>query len=210
MTNELTIESARNLTDAQLLSALASGLNAAADGIMRASIAVVVATERGITLPKLPEVFRYAPEIASGALSARAAMTLAAYPFTVRAVLSMSHEMQEQLADGMKVKIAVRINGRIQSAERTIWEMSQMQMRVAFTEGNITPWEEQGEWLLKSGHVEGSHAPTVPVPRFDKKSGKIVIGRRRLNIEDFRQAFLEAGYLISPAYAGKRKRTADA
>lgn len=80
-----------------------------------------------------------------------------------------------------------------------------MQIRAAFEDGKIVPWEKQGEWLHKSGYEEPT-APKVSAPRFDRKTGKIVVGRQRLDIEDFRQAFLEAGFVLRPAYEGRRER----
>ena len=204
MKNEFTLEAARNLNDAQILAALTSALSLAADGIFQACIAVCVARERGIELQKLPAVFKYATDIAEGRLSARAAMTLARFPFTVKAVLAMDHAMQERLADGEKVKVAVKVNGRIQSADRTIWEMTQMQMRVAFADGQIVPWEQQGEWLHKSGYSEP--VKQAKPPRYDKKAGQIVIDRKRYAVEDFHQCFAEAGLRLVPIYETKRAR----
>lgn len=205
MVNEMTLESARNLDNAQLLWMIKNGLSGAADRIRDACIGVAVARERGISLPTLPSVFDYATQIADGRLSARAAMTLARFPFTVTPIIGMPHDLQDRLADGEKIKIAVKVNGRIQSAERSIWEMSGVQIRAAFDDGKIVPWEKQGEWLHKSGYEEPT-APKSTPPRFDRKSGKIVVGRQRLDIEDFRQAFLEAGFVLRPAYEGRRER----
>jgi len=205
VTNDFTLESARNLDNAQLLQAIADGLQGAADSLHKACVAVAVAQERGITLPKLPQVFDYAKQIAEGALSPRAAMTLCRFPFVVAAVRGFPHELQESLADGMKVKIAVMVNGRVQSAERTIWEMSAIQMRTAFDDGKIVPWDRQGEWLIKSGYVEPAQAKPEKAPRFDRVTGQIVDGKKRRNIDDYRQAFAEAGFKIEPIYKQSRR-----
>ena len=205
MTNDFTLESARNLDNAQLLQAIADGLQGAADSLHKACVAVAVAQERGISLPKLPQVFDYASQIAEGALSPRAAMTLCRFPFTVAPVLGMPHEMQDRLADGAKLKIAVMVNGRVQSAERSLWEMSAVQLRVAFDDGKIVPWEQQGEWLIKSGHVEVKETPARKPPRYDKATGQIVDGKVRRNLEEYRQAFAEAGFRIEPIYRTNRR-----
>lgn len=204
MTNDLTLESARNLTDIQLLAAIASALSEAADGLLCACVAVSVAKERGIELPMLPDVFRYALEVADGRLSARAAMTLARYPFVIRAVMNVDHAMQERLADGEKIKIAVRINGHIQSAERSIWEMSQMQMRVAFTDGKITPWEQQGEWLHKSGHVDPVKGSKRAKIKTNPIAQELVVTSGRISIDDLRSALLPMGLQIIEVYKGKK------
>lgn len=204
MANDLTLESARNLTDAQLLSALLSGITAAADGTKSACVAVCIAKERGIDLPILPEVFRYALEVADGRISARAALTLARYPFAIRAVMGMDHGLQDRLADGEKVKIAVRVNGRVQSADRTIWEMSQMQMRVAFTDGQITPWEQQGEWLHKSGYVEPVEGKKRAKIKVNPIAQELAVTSGLISIDDLRAALLPMGLQITEVYKGKK------
>ena len=205
MKNELTLETAASLSNEELLAALANALSDAVDGVARACVAVAVLRERGHPLPTdlLPEVYRYAKEVAEGVLSPRAALTLARFPFMVKAIQHLPHDLQERLAGGEKVKIAVKVNGRIQSAERTILEMSPMQMRLAFADGKITPWEEQGAWLLKSGHEEPSATRKQPVPRFDVKSG-LIVARGSYKVEDFMQALGAAGYQIVPIYKGNR------
>lgn len=202
MKNELTLETARNLDTAALLQLLVAGLTVAADGILRASMAVCILKERGVYLPKLPEVYDFASHIADGRLSPRAAMTLARFPFTVQSVLDLPHDMQDRLADGEKIKIAVKVNGRIQSAERSIWEMSAIQMRLAFTDGKVVPWEEQGEWLHKTGYVDAAPVKRVTV-KADKKTGEIVVGRARIAVEDLQQPLLDLGFVISKAYKAK-------
>jgi hypothetical protein len=204
VTNELTIENARNLTDAELLKAIYAGLSALGDALMEPCIAILVLKERDVKLPWLPKVFDYAEHIVSGALSPVAALTLCRFPFTVAPVMAMPRDLQERLARGEKVKIAFKDKGAVRFAERSIWEMSAKQLRLAFADGKIVPWKEQGTELHTNPYFE-EPAPKRTMPRYDRKTGQLVIGRARLAIEDLHQALAEAGQMIVPIY-GKAQR----
>lgn len=198
MTNDLTLDAARSLTDAELARVLASALADAAHGFGRACVVVAVMRERGITLPRLPASYLHAEAVAAGTLSARAALAIGKYVFLAKALIGLPHDLQDRLAEGEKIKIAVRVGGRIQSAERSILEMEQMQLRVAFTDGQVTPWEQQGEWLLRSGYEAPNRKPRLP--RFNAKTGEI----GGYKIEAYMQAFAAAGYQIVPIYKNNR------
>jgi len=202
MTNELTLEQAREMADAALIEALQAGLEMSEDGIRRACIAVAVLEERGAALPMLPEVFRYAQSIATGQLSAHAGLILGRFPYAVQAVLKLPRELQDRIADGEKVKIAVMVKGRVQSAEATIFEMSQMQMRLAFEDGRITPWEQQGEYLHKNPQAHA--APKVQVQvRVDRETREIVVNRTHVTVDALIPALAALGFTVKPAYGTK-------
>ena len=209
MTNELTIESARNLSDAQLLQSILDGLRSMGDALRSACIAVTVARERDIALPVLPKAFDYAEQIISGRLSPRAAFTLCRYPFTVATVLDMPHDLQERLADGEKVKIAVKINGSVRYAERSIWEMNAKQLRLAFQDGKIVPHEEQGTALHQNPYFDDAASKAVKV-KSDRKTGEIIVGRARVKPEDMHQALADLGLMVVPIYKSSRPRLSHA
>jgi hypothetical protein len=196
MTNELTLDDARAMTDNEILAAIKTGLERQADGLRHACIGVFVAEERGIELPILPQAFAYAAEIAEGTLSPHAAIILARFPFTIRAVMGLPLAMQDEVANGRKVKIAVSDNGRVSSREMTIFEMSQDQMRMAFSDEGITPWEQQGEWLIKSGKAKERPKAKMAVFKVNKE-GDMVVSRLGVFSEcDLIQILASRGYLL--------------
>lgn len=210
MTNELTLESARNLSTSDLLNALAEGLMGMADTLRKAAIAYVVLKERGAAPPIVPNVLDSAEHIATGRLSPAAALRLGGRGmFLAKHIMDLPHDLQNRLADGEKVKIARRSANGIQSAECSIYKMEAVELRLAFTEGKVTPWEEQAGWL----HTSGYAAPPKKVKiRSDVKAGEIIIGTKRIRHDDpdLRQALANLGLMVVPIYKASRPRSVPA
>lgn len=205
MTNQFSLESARNLTTEQLIAAMREGFALSEDGVLRACVSIAVLEEREVELPMLPEVYRYAREIAEGRLSPHAGLILGRLPFAIRAVLPLPLSLQDEIADGRKVRVAVKIEGRVSSRELTIYEMSQLQMRLAFSDEGIEPWERQGEFLHKaSAELLGEAVPSSPKIRVDPETGHIIVGRTRLSVDDLLPALAALGYVVKPAYQKKK------
>ncbi|PZX03768.1 hypothetical protein [Celeribacter halophilus] len=207
MTNEFTLENARNLTDQQLVDALKEGLAMSEEGIRHAAISVAVLEERGRDMSMLPDTFRYAREIAEGQLSPHAAWLLARIPHAIRSILPLPLDMQDEIADGMKIKIAVRKDGRTMSDERTIYEMSQLQMRLAFSETGISPFDNQAKWLIQNEANGDKHRNTPKITA--TKSGEIIVGRTHLTVDDLIPALSALGYVVKPIYGRKKIKPAE-
>lgn len=206
MENNLTLETARGMETAQLLGALHDALKMAAENTYRACVAVTVLEEREVPLPMLPQVYRYARDIAEGRLSAYAGLTLGQHKLDlIKAIQKLPIDMQDEIADGKRIKVAVKVDGRVQSRELTIFEMTQLQMRLAFSEGGITPWEEQGEWLHKAAPEKLAEKPIERKPTIsvDSKTREIIIGRQHLTVDDLIPALSALGYVTKPAYGAK-------
>lgn len=210
MTNELTLETARTLDTPQLLKILQSGLLMAAEGIKQACISVCILKERGVDLPVLPALFHYAADVAEGRLSPHAGFILGNARIYIEGIMKLPCALQDAVADGQKIKIAVRLDGRIRSKDVTIMQMTPLQMRLAFSADGFTPWEEQGEYLLKSGQGKPAAPPKIKPPAFDRKTGDIVVGRHRYKPSDFYAAFAAAGLQIKPIYGVRSIRHAHA
>lgn len=204
MKNDLTLDAVLKMSEAESLSLLLAANAENADGFRRGCILVAARRQLGFSLPNTQDVYRYADQVADGRLSANAAWVFGARPFMINAIMGLDHEWQDRLAGGEKIKIAVKVDGRIRSAEKGILEMSQMQMRLAFCDGKITPWEEQGEWLLKSGYIEPDTIRKPAVPKYSEKQDRIMIGGKAYMVEDFMQAFGAAGFQIVPIYKSRR------
>lgn len=210
MKNHLTLESARNLTDDHLFAALRDGLSMSEDGIRHAAISVTVLEERGRDMSMLPDTFRFSREIAEGELSAHAAWLLARIPFAIRAILPMPTDMQDQIADGKRIKVAVKKDGRMMHKDLTIFEMSQGQMRLAFSDDGIVSAEEQGQFLHKATeevlHKIGMLPPAKVRPKIsvDAGAGDIVVGRTHISVDDLMPALAALGYIVKPAYGSKK------
>ena len=203
--DEFTIPAARALSTPALLDAMRSGFQMAEEGIRRACIAIVVLEERGVALPMLPDVYRYALDIAEGRLSPRAVLVLGKFRGAIKAVMRLPIALQDEIAEGKKVKVAVKVDGRIQSRELTIFQMMELQMRLAFGEDGITPWEEQGSFLLKAApSIVGESAQDAkhekPTIRVAAETREIIVNRTHLTVEDLIPALSALGYVIKPVY----------
>lgn len=205
MINHLTLEAARAMANEDLVAAMREGFMMAEKGILTACVSICVLEERGVDLPMLPDVYRHAREIAEGKLSAHAGLILGRFPFAIKAVMPLPITLQDEIADGKKIKVATKADGRIRCLDLTIFEMSQMQMRLAFSDEGITPWEQQGEWLLKTGHQEApvSAAAKKASIAVDAKRGDIVVGRTHVSVDDLIPALAALGFAVKPLYAGK-------
>lgn len=208
MTNELTIESARNWTDDQIRKAIVSGLDGMAESLLAACIAVTVAKERGIDVGKLAKMYDNAELIAGGKLSPKAAQRIGTHKKMIAAMVGLPFDLQERLAEGQKVKIAYRDKhtGAVRYAEQSIFEMDDIRLRLAFTDGGITPLEEQGKAVLV--HVAFAEpAPKKAKIKPDAKTGELIIGKTRVSQDDLKQALAVLGLRISPIY-GRTQRKA--
>jgi len=96
-----------------------------------------------------------------------------------------------------------RINGRVQSREATIFEMSQMQMRLAFSEDGITPWEQQGEWLHKANYREPAAEKAKVRIAVDSEKGDIVVNRTHVTVDELIPALAALGFAVKPLYGSK-------
>jgi hypothetical protein len=208
MTNEFNLENARNLTDEQLVASLKEGLEMSEDGIRHAAISVAVLEERGHDMGMLPDTFRYAHEIAEGKLSAHGTWLLARIPHAVRSILPLPVDVQDEIADGKKIKIAVRKDGRMMPEERSIYELSQMQMRLAFDDNGLASFDSQAKWLIQreSGKMAD---PAKPVKITATKNGEIIVGRSRITVDDIIPALAALGYAVKPIYGRKNIKPAD-
>lgn len=212
MKNHLTLESARNLTDEQLVAALRDGLSMSEDGIRHAAVSVAVLEERGRDMSMLPDTFRFAREIAEGELSAHAAWLLARIPFAIRSILPLPTDMQDEIADGKRIKVAVKKAGRMMHEDLTIFEMSQGQMRLAFSEDGIVSAGEQGQFLhqasdealQKAGLGRKANAAVKPKISVDAESCEIIVGRTHLSVDDLMPALAALGYVVKSAYGSKK------
>lgn len=199
------IEEAKNLTDDQLLVSLKEALGKAAEGLAEACVSALVLQDRGHDLSRLPEVFRYAEDIAYGRLSPSAAWPLARFPWAVKAILPLSLEEQDAIADGKKIKVAVRKDGRIMFDDLSIYSMSYSQISMVFSDEGITPASEQGEWLHKSDHAEVAKSSTKKVVvSYVIESQKLKINRGgELSVDDLIPALAALGYSVKPIYGSK-------
>lgn len=203
---ELTLETVADWDEVRLLETLAEALAHAAEGLRRACVCAVALEAREAELPMLPQVFRFAREIAEGRLSPQAAWVITGLPRkvsagAVRALCALPHAEQERIAGGGPIKIAVRDkDGRIRFEDRQIWTLTQAQLALAFGEDGLTPPEEQGEFLVRTGRgAEVTPAPELRV-WVDAETGEIVVNRPRFRPEDLRAAYAATGWQIKPIY----------
>lgn len=197
------LETARNMTNDQLADALKGGLEMSAEGALKACIAITVLEEREVPLPMLPEGFRYARDIAEGRLSAHAAMILGSKADLIKAVMPLPLKEQDAIADGKKIKVAVKLDGRVMNKDMSIFQMSQMQLRLVFSDEGITPASEQGEWLHKTGYKEPVPKATKCKLAVDSKTSEILIGRNRVTVDDLIPQLAALGYSVKPIYGTK-------
>lgn len=206
MQAEITLDTARNMSLDELKTLWAEGMRMKAEGFRRACIALTILLERGIEIPgTLQTAFRYHEDVANGTLSPHAVLELAAVPVAFTALRGMPHERQDAIANGEKIKIAVRNkDGRIVSAERTIREMSPLEIRLAFSDGKVVDWSMQGEWYTKQPRtVTETDSRKKPDIRVDSKTKEIVIGRSHLTVDDLIPALSALGFVVKPAYGTK-------
>jgi len=205
MTEKFTIEAAEALTNDELIAEFQIGFLDMGANLRKACICLTILERRGAVFPlqkNLPTPFRFAPEIAADLLDPEAALLLAGSPDAIRAVMKLPLDQQRAVANEKPIKIAIKKDGRIISAERTIYEMSVMQMRIAFGENGIVPWEQQGEFLHKSG-APNEGAPTVRVkPKIavDGTTHEIVVNKIHVTVDDLIPALAALGYSVKKLY----------
>lgn len=203
MDDDLTLETAAGLGTDDLLAGLRSAQSCAEGGLRRACVFAAVLEERGVDLPMLPPVFRHARQIAEGRLSAHAAWILVDDPFVIRAIAPLPPDLQDRLADGEQIKIAVQTaQGRVVSAERKIFEMTRPQMQRAFDDGRILDWTRQGELLIKGHNAAPDGAPPrLPRVKIDPETQMITVNGVKVPDELLIAAFAAKGMQVKPIYA---------
>ncbi|MBB4207270.1 hypothetical protein [Roseinatronobacter bogoriensis] len=206
MTNELTLDQARDM-DAAALRAIFDEALSQLDLFLRdACICYLALLDQGAELPLLHPAFRHAEAIATGALSPRVAMRHATNRNIIGAMAGLPLDLQDRLVDGEKVKIAVMSDqGRIHSDEVCLEQMSPEQMRRAFGADGVRDWQVQGELLIKGQSVQSSRAPSKPVIRVDRETRDIIINRVRVSPEDLEPAFAALGLQVKPFMKGRFK-----
>lgn len=198
MTNELTVELARNLSDEQLQAALAGAFERKADAFKSACVALNEIMTRGIEPRGIPSgmIFRLTDicrDVAIGAMSPLVALECHSLPMA-RAIARLPMEMQEEVIMGRRIKIAeVGKDGRVGSREVTVREMKIDTMRLVFSEDGITPWEEQGEWLIRSGKAK-PQPRRLPRMGHDPKTYELRINGYRLRPDDLIPHLAAVGY----------------
>ena len=88
--------------------------------------------------------------------------------------------------------------------DATIFEMTQLQIRLAFGEDGVVSAEEQGAFLHKATPAALGETPAPvekkPVISVDSNTREIVINRMHVTVEDLIPALAALGYLVKPAY----------
>jgi hypothetical protein len=154
-------------------------------------------------LAMLPPVFDHYREIAEGKLSAHAAWVHNGAPTVISALIGLPHDLQDRLADGEKIKIAVRNKeGRIVSDERRLDEMTGAELARAFRNGHVIDWTYQGEALVRA-HNEAPEGGKAKPPRvtIDPETQMVMVNRTRVPDDLLFAALLQRGLMVKPVYS---------
>lgn len=201
--SNLTIETARDMQTEELVSVLEQSFTMEANAIYQACVVIAVLEERGHPFTgrdRLGPVYRFAPEIADGKLSARAAMDLQDNPAAIRAILGYPHAEQDEIAAGKVFKVAVMVDGRVMFQDKKIWNMTVAQMRMAVIEKRTA--DGQGTLLLtgvvKDEPLRSARKASIEV---DSASKDIVVKRAgHVTIDELIPALAALGYQVKPIY----------
>lgn len=191
-------------SEADLRAALVGYMAEAETGIEKACHVLVILAARGLAIPAtLPGVLGYYREIAEGKLSAHAAWLLGGKREVLDAVMKCPLPLQDEIADGKPIPVATRYQGRISSTSLTIYEMTQGQIRLAFSEERgLAPLEDQQKWLFQVGEKSAGPVPEAPKVKIavDREQGRILVNRTPVTVDEFREAFAALGWQIKPIY----------
>lgn len=204
MTPDPDMQAALALSDDDLLAALDAAMLATEAEMRRFCIFAAVAEARELPTRLLPQVARMARDVAEGRLSIHAAWVLGGRDALLRHLLVLPLADQDRLADGGKVKIAIRNDqGRIVSAEKTIWDMTEAERVRAFGAQGIRDWTVQGELLIKGHNAAPPDAPP-PRPQFkvNPATGKPRVTRGGdFDWDDLTPMLARFGLKLTPIYA---------
>lgn len=176
--------------------------------IKRASEILVVLHARGERLPAMREgVLRWFAPLAEGTLTPKAAITFAGVGSIVRKLIGCTPELQDRLANGEKISVAVHNNaGEIVIEQRTLLQLTTRQLDLVFDEGSGLRGTLRQKRLLAQRKPDVRRSTVAINIRADAATGEIVCGQMRFKPDQLTAALKDLGFKIERLTPPKKSR----
>ncbi|MGX7874473.1 hypothetical protein ACVDG5_018435 [Mesorhizobium sp. ORM6] len=138
-------------------------------------------------------------DIASGKLSARAAITFSGVNVILDRITGLPLEEQERLAETGSVAVAeLDAKGQVTETQKPILTMAKTDLERVFGVGEIRSVEKQEQLIRQQASTKAATPAYTPTPRIrvDWKTKKLVLSVQRITVEELREPLRQLGFSI--------------